>query len=60
MVDLNSQLNKQFGIKDPVNDPSQTIPSEDNNKISTTRSFYQVLLLEYLRYQKDLHHWVQV
>jgi hypothetical protein len=38
MVDLNSQLNKQFGIKDPVNDPSQTIPSEDNNKISTTRS----------------------
>ena len=38
MVDLNAQLNKQLGIKDPVNDPSQTIPSEDNNKISTTRS----------------------
>ena len=38
MVDLNAQLNKQLGIKDPVNDPSQTIPAEDNNKISTTRS----------------------
>lgn len=38
MVDLNAQFNKEFGIKDPVNDQSQTIPSEDNNKISTTRS----------------------
>ena len=38
MVDLNAQFNKEFGIKDPVNDPSQTIPAEDNNKISTTRS----------------------
>jgi hypothetical protein len=38
MVDLNAQLNKELGIKDPVNDPSQTIPAEDNNKISTTRS----------------------
>ena len=38
MVDLNARLNRQLGIKDPVNDPSQTIPAEDNNKISTTRS----------------------
>ena len=38
MVDLNAQFNKEFGIKDPVNDPSQTIPAEDNNKISNTRS----------------------
>ena len=38
MVDLNARLNSQLGIKDPVNDPSQTIPAEDNNKISTTKS----------------------